>query len=94
MQDEARQKQAKGRAEGNGALFCVCFVVLVGKENCHMIQFALHGFALFWGREMSHVTDCFALFVGEGSCHTLRFALFCFALVCFVLLVRGEDCHM
>ena len=30
--------------------------------------------------------------VGEGSCHTSR--LLCCALVCFVVRVRGEICHM
>ena len=80
MKVEASQKQAKGKAEGNGALLCVCFAVLVGKESCHMIRFALYGFAL--------------LCVWKGSCHMSRFASLCsreretntlYGFLCFVL---------
>ena len=63
MQFKASQKQAKGKAEGNGALLCVYFALLVGKENCHMLRFTLYVFAL--------------LSLWEGSCHMSRFALPC-----------------
>ena len=46
MQGNASQKQAKGKAEGNGALFYGCFALLVGKETCHMLRLALYGFVL------------------------------------------------
>ena len=79
------QKQAKGKAKGNGALLCVCFVLLVRKENCHMLRFVLYGFAFVCGEGAvtCHGLLCFALLIGEGNCHTLRFALSCFDLFCF-----------
>ena len=60
MQVKASQTRAKGKAEANGALLYVCFALLAGKEICHMLRFALYGFALFVAKELSHVTVCFA----------------------------------
>ena len=55
MQVKASQKQAKGKAEGNGVLLCVCIALLVGKEavTCYdllciaLLRFALHCSAFF-----------------------------------------------
>ena len=56
MQVKASQKQAKGEAEGNGTLLCVCFAMLVRKESCHMLRFALDCFV-----SLSFALLCFAL---------------------------------
>ena len=45
MQVEASQKQAEGKAQGNGALFCVCLAVR--RKSCLMLRLILYCFASF-----------------------------------------------
>ena len=93
MQVKASQKQVKGKTEGNGALLCVCFALLIGKESCHMSRSALYVLAL--------------LCLWEGGCHMSRFALLSswereavthYGLLCLVLLcfarARGKLSHV
>ena len=63
----------------NGALFCVCFALLVGKESCHMLRFVLYGFALLCLWEGSCRMSPFVLFCSCGREAVTRYGLFCFA---------------
>ena len=89
MQAKESQKQAKGEAEGNGVLLCVCIALLVGTESCHMSRFVL---LCSSEREtvardglLCFILLCFVLLVRGEGCHMSRFALHCSALLCIAL---------
>ena len=81
MQVEASQKQARGKAEGNGVLLCVCFALRERKAVTRygLLCSALLSFVLFCSceGELSDVSICFAL---------LCFALHGSALLCIAHL--------
>ena len=94
MQTKASQKQANGKEEWNVFLPWVCFALDVGKENSHMLRFALYCFALPSLREGScHMSQCALLYLWEREAVT-RYGLLFFVCFSFGLLVRGESCHM
>ena len=87
MQVTASQKQAKGKAEGNGALLCICVAACWKGKLPHVTAcFVWFCFALFVGMELSHVYHgllCFARGKMKLSHVTVCFVMLCFGSFSF-----------